>query len=314
MTRKYTTSFMVAIVLVLSAVLFVNSGNYITGFVVDDEWNTSTSSVSETEATPTMGIPVLTDGADDIDLTANSTTTVYCHAIVNDANGASDIITGGGGNITVYENAVGSDCTANYRNCYRNTTFSADTCVGTGNGTAVNCTFTIDLYFNAANTTAWKCNMTIDDATEKSINATSAVATVENLVAIGINTSTMSFGPGESLDFAANEVVQQISNVGNVVFDLTLNGSTMICSGAGEDIAPGNITYNITGSSGEGNWGDFNLTTGQATKDFKLYSNESATAVPIGPVNSTWWKLYMPQAAASRGTCEGVIWFFATQS
>jgi hypothetical protein len=314
--KQYTTGFMLAVVLVLSAVLFVNSGNYITGFAAGDEWNKSDTSVLETEATPTIGTVTLTDGAGSIDLTANGTSTVYCHAIVTDTNGEVDVDSDDAdGNVTIYDSGVeDSGCELSGRDCYRNTTFTVDTCDSTyGTNLETNCTFTVDMQFNAINTSTWKCNMTIEDATGNLVTVNSADTTVAPLLAIGINTSSMGFGQAVPLAFAANEIVQEIANDGNVNFDLRINGSSVLtCSGAGEDIGVGNISYNITGVSAS--LGTTNLTDTLVTLTaFNLAPNTAEDATPFQTSKNTWWKLWLPQASASRGTCTGEIWFFALQ-
>lgn len=312
MARKKSFNSAIIFVLLLSALLFISSDNYITGFAVDDEWNQSTTTVTESSSTPSL-VDVKLNNEIPIDLTAATTKVVNCEATVTDTNGYSDIQTGYG-NITVYNTlATDSTCTPNNLNCYENITYGistplgADICPNTDTTTAT-CTLSVAMQFNTNQSANWACNMTVADNGGSTGHGVSLTPTgLNELKAININDSTMAFGTLEPLTFS-DEIAQEISNHGNIVFNLSVNGTELDCEGAAPNISVGNISYNVTGPSAT--WGDYNLTGTLIEKEFNLYPNTTVTATtPVAPVNSTWWRLYLPQSSQSRGTCEGTIWF-----
>jgi hypothetical protein len=317
LTKKKSFNSIIVFVLLLSALLFINSDNYITALAAGDEWENATTTVTETGSNPSPITPVLNNNIA-IDLTAATTKIVNCVATVTDSNGYADI-QNGKGNITVY-NALATDstCTANNLNCYKNETFGISTTLGStlcpnSDDTSVECTLSVALQFNTNQSADWRCNMTIADSGGSLGTATSPNPCILNgMIAININDSSMDFGAAVPTEFADNEVVQNISNYGNTIFNLSVNGTEMDCAGTAPNIAVGNISYNFTGiSTGIGTGlGENNLTETSTEREFNLYPNLTVTAdIPLASTNNTWWRLWLPQASQSRGICTGEIWF-----
>jgi hypothetical protein len=310
--KNYSTNFLILVVVFLAVILFINAESYMTAFAGFNSWNTSTSQVVVANETPSVGTVNLQSAA--ITLTAGSTTTIGCWAQITDTNGRDDILTGHG-NITIYDDtAVDHDCTANAYTCYRNLTYNTGGSMLNGicsndSSTAVTCNFTVPMYYNAKNTTTWKCHMEVQDNTTEFAEANSTNRVVNNLIGINIGSSTMDFGTISPGAFSDN-VSQEISNYGNVIIDVQLNGTTMNCD-TGEDIGVGNLTYNVTGEILHASWGT-NLTGSLVENQLNLYPNTSAVTTPTATTNSTYWKLFLPTSdQGSRGTCTGTIWFLA---
>jgi hypothetical protein len=304
---------MIFVIFVMSIVLFFNAGNYITGFAGGAGWNSTESQVTGENLAPTIENVDL--NGDNIVLTAGTTKTVTCTGDLTDLNGRDDILTGGM-NITVYEDTAESvACTADSYDCYRNLTFNAanagDVCTN-DTATTLNCTLSVPMYWNARNITTWKCNFQVIDSA-LSVAEDSTVRTVGNLIAIDIGGAALNFGTLNPGAFSDNKTMA-VYNYGNTVFNLSLNGSNMSCAG-GEFIYAKNITYNLTGPIFDDKWGT-NVSELSAATSFRLNStNQTAGATPTAPVNTTWWKLYLPVSSqGARGLCTGSIWFVAEQS
>jgi hypothetical protein len=315
-TYRKKNNFMTLVVFVLAFVLFMNAGNYITGFAGGAGWNSTESQVTEAGTSPNIDNIQLNTGAVITPL-AGTTTNIICSGDVTDQSGVLDI-QNGKGNVTVYDSsAVSSSCSLNPVNCYKNTTFNSglNENVCTGSGQTATCSFIVPIYWNANDSiVSWKCHMEIEDegGNFDSDDLLTGV-TMDTLLAIDIESASLAFGTLAPGAFSDNQTMM-VYNYGNRIFNLSLNGSAMGCD-AGESIGAGNITYNLTGAILDASWGT-NLTTTSTETSYKLWPNMTIVdAVPNATSNNTWWKLYLPVSSeGARGSCTGTIWFVATDS
>ena len=252
------------------------------------------------------------DSNRNIDLTANTATTVICNGSVQDTNGFDDIKNV---SATLYDITIASNAADNNNTHYSN--ISCGPCAvvaGTNNknGTCL-CQFAVQYYANPA---AWQCNMTINDSGGIIRSLNSSFTTINEVLGISIENSILEYG-NLSVSQISDPIRENITNGGNIPINVTVRGFgggdetvgqnvSMICE-SGTNITfgnqrffPGNnIAYadmfNLTNQSIQ----IFNLTIPQRTVDTGL-GNSS---------NATFWRLQVPIGAS--GVCNGTIIFGA---
>ena len=189
---------------------------------------------------PVFG-PVTLNNGNAITLTPGTTTIVYATSTVTDFNGSSDIRYGSS---TIYRTGAGSGCAVNTNNCYKGDTAASTSCTFTncsGNTCVLSCRS--DVYFNAEATDFtipanplegdnWSAYLEVRDASggydvESAIPVelnTLRAATVNN----AINYGTLSVGSSTG----AVNATTTVSNVGNISFNLELQGTDLSDGGS----------------------------------------------------------------------------------
>ncbi|MFH0830435.1 MAG: hypothetical protein V1887_04735 [Candidatus Aenigmatarchaeota archaeon] len=295
-------------------------------------YNSSFSTVNLSNAAPTVEAVACTDdySANDaqVDLNGGTTDVVICNATVNDMNGVGDLTS------TVpkgrfFENPAKNSATctpssgaSNY-DCYLNNTCAW---LGAKNATAqyVYCRFTV--YYNAKNTSGasdiWYGQINVTDSGFL-VGTMNDTIEVGDLLAIGTETPTILFGAKTA---GTNDTTvgtgcgagckENISNQGNIRFDLLINGSNMACSGAsGGTISSFYIHANLTDAALYSQ--SYALSTAASSAsasftDFDLSPNSTATTErPVAPGRVVWFGIGIPYGV--NGNCQSMVWFTAYQ-
>ena len=261
--------------------------------------------------------------ASDVILTANSTKTVTCMALIVDYNNDTDITNLSGVLYDTTASTVGGADDNNEHYTNGTCLIDMDTHgwgVPDDDYHAVgNCTFEVYYYANPGN---WNCSMTVTDnasltdTREDDIN-------MEDLLAIGLPDS-INYGTVNATYVSLEQIVN-VSNTGNVELNLSLDGYgytdgdglAMNCSlGRTAEIPIEYEKYNLTSTTaGEISLTSFenlylNLTDSPVVKQFNL--NQRTEDVFDDAIKETYWRIYVPKGAA--GTCQGNIVFGATQA
>lgn len=263
--------------------------------------------------------------AGEIDLVANNVTVITCNATVFDYNGAPDIEPNDS-NATFYIQSVGplgvTDNNIRYRNesCGRCTLINAT-------HTACDCRMAIQYYAN--DSSSWLCNMSVTDrgghqhpSLKLNISSTGVSSTVTVTKLLGISAPAILDYGNLTVTETSNEIIHNVTNVGNVDLNLSLRGYggtnetlgqnlSMIC--AFGNISVGQQKYMLgTENVGSSNWSRnmailrnqtdiTNLTLFQRIHDDMFGSDR----------NSTLWKLRVPLSVG--GICNGTIIFGAVE-
>lgn len=248
-------------------------------------------------------------------LTPNSTKTIQCVSIIVDYNGDSDINSTWA---TFYDTASSSHGAPDDNNDhYTNTSCSLNTSYGDMYSALSNCTFEVEYY---ANPQTWRCNVTANDSSSAEATGYDEID-ISQLLALGlpdvINYSTV------NATSVSNEVAANVTNVGNVQVNLSLegyartqgDGYAMNCTyGSLQNISIDYEKYNLTNSTqGSLSLTEFeanytNLTSTASIKTFELNYRQNDTVNKA--IDTTYWRIYIPKGVA--GTCTGNIVFGAT--
>ena len=271
---------------------------------------------------------VSVNDGNNIVLTPNSTTTVMCQALVQDWNNDTDIYLV---NATLYDiNNATWDAADDNNDHYSNSSCVIDLDTHDAFGKVeddwhalVNCSFEVDYYANPGD---WNCSVYVEDQTNRS-NRGEDSGIIDELLAVGLP-DTINYGIVNSTDVSDEQTVN-VSNMGNVPLDITLNGyadelnkddgKAMNCSkGSYQFIDVENEKFNLT---------DTNPIVSDLTEFNTLYTNLTSTLSPpvrqldlyprtddLDPLSAdapTYWRIYVPKGVA--GTCEGFIEFGAVR-
>jgi len=265
--------------------------------------DSTTDEVSVNNVAPTIEYLNITGDADSggagITLVENDSQTIYCEAIVIDENGAADINTVLG-NPTGYFwdlNAIamlGADGVDDH--------YTIDTlndCAWSGPWTppgylvdvADTITCSVDVGFPAnpdSGGADWRCYLEVEDDSAVAVNEVNTTG-VNDLTGIILGNSSISFG---TLNIGATSGEKEviIHNMGNVVFDVRLNGTSLDDVGT-NTIEPANVVWeNDTGAGSA--WHAMRETTPLAGVLYDLTHVKPTTMA--GVQNSTMWKITIP--------------------
>ena len=316
----------------LGVMLFLVFGVGITGYTVFGVNITNVTVIAKVNVTNTEpnitavnvddlgGIP-----ANEIDLTANGVTRVYCNATIFDYNGAQDI-NPNRTNATLYINGV--DLTGSDDNNHKYTNTSCGDCTAlTSTSARCSCGFAVQYYTNYSSN--WQCLFGVYDwggtqVPERQVNLSdtqvSSAVTVTRLLAIN-TTQLLDYG-NLTVTETSEEIIHNVSNAGNTNFNLTLRGYggdnetlgenvTMICDFG--NITVGNQRYAV-GSENIGATSFNSMTVLQNTtrNASLLLPQRTNDATFAGDMNSTLWRLQVPLSVG--GLCNGTIIFGAIES
>jgi hypothetical protein len=314
------------IIAILIGVSFTT--NYVTGEVQNQTNATVFAILNVTNTEPNITSVVLDDlddsTANEIDLTANAITAVYCNATVFDFNGWQDIDSDSV-NATIYVTTEGINGDADNNHRYINS--SCGSCVqGSSSTEAIcNCKFPVQYYANA---TEWTCNISITDsggtgrgtpgADYLNFTATGTdTATITKLLALDTPTTVLDYG-NLSVTETSAAIVRNVTNVGNIDFNLTFRGYGSDNESIGQNVTMicelGNITFgnqryvignNVTFDAMR------NLTNQTLDSNFTLSQKTDDNNLGL-EFNKTFWRLQIPLSVG--GICNGTIIFGAVEA
>ena len=292
--------------------------------------NTVLARVNVTNTEPnitSVTVASLPSPSGQIDLVANSVVVVTCNATVFDFNGWQDV---NATNATFYIQSVGSNSNTDNNTLYVNS--SCDSCrqatesANPSNTAYCDCKFALQYYANDSST--WLCNVTVRDkgGTQKSgseINLTdseiSSTVTVNKLLAINM-TTLIDYG-NLSVTQTSAEIVQNVTNVGNINLNLSLRGYGSDNESVGQNLTMicdfGNITFGYQryalGSDNAGTaFANMRNLTNQTVKTNFTFPARVDDATFGWDRNTTFWRLQIPLSVG--GICNGTIIFGAVDA
>lgn len=265
----------------------------------------------------------------DIVLTANSTSSVLCQALLEDWNNDTTIFKV---NATLFDNASSASSPDDNNSHYSNSScvidlnasnYLSDSITDDQYLAIANCTFDIWYY---ANPTSWNCTAYVEDVTNRS-NTETESGVVLGLLALGLPDS-IDYGIVNSTEVSTEKIIL-VENTGNIQFNITVNGyanASQKDDGYAMNCSHGSIDYinveyekfNLTAttpgvldlSSFEASYVNLTSSLSPTVRNFSLdyRQNESFNEA----VKDSYWRIYVPKGVA--GTCEGNIEFGATTS
>ena len=263
------------------------------------------------------------EGAETIILIPNQSVNVSCVGLIRDYNGELNLSTVTG---RFFLNSAGYDGTEDNNTMYRNNSCVYNETTGDWGGVAddayhalANCSFQV-WYF--AQPGVWNCTMFVNDSVNLN-DSNSDDINVSELLALSVP-GTINYGTVNATD-VSNENVTNVTNVGNVMFNLSLTGyANRTGDGLAMNCTLGNIKnisiehekYNLTDSNpgvldldGADNVYQ-NMTSTTVVRKFNLDYRRNDTLQDA--MNSTYWRIYVPLGVA--GSCQGNIIFGAVQA
>jgi hypothetical protein len=226
-----------------------------------------------------------------------------CNATITDTNGYQDVATSGKVNATFYHISSSPTAADNYNVHYSNTSCSFTG----GSGTTVTAVCAVLFHHEAVNGT-WTCNITAIDGGGD--NATgNASNTVEQLVALTVLETNISFGSMNNGQNSSSAQSTNITNQGNVRIDVQVKSDAdMTCSQLGS-IGVGNISFNTSSGSYDsmydGGAGNSLTTVFQTLNAFNLVPAGIGPFAGLQATNLTYWTIQVPQNV--KGTCNNTI-------
>lgn len=266
-----------------------------------EDTNTSASITNEAPSVSSVTIAESSLGAQDnsIDLTAGSTTTIYCHAEFTDNNGCDEVDTGGNMEMIFYSANTDANCDADNDDCYIVQGESASTCAITncGGGTDVtaNVECQAEVYYHA-DAADWTCQLIVNDGSASSTAAT-ATTTINSCVGLSLS-GNVSFG-SVALGATSTEQSLTISNTCNNIIDTNASASDLTCTIGTIDASQIKFT----------------TTSGATYASMTAFSTSSQSidlniAVGSGQNDILYQMLQVPSSALS-GSCTGTQTFTA---
>jgi hypothetical protein len=250
--------------------------------------------------------------ANQIDLTAATTKTVYCTALVEDPEG------GPISNITAefFDSSLGPGAADDNNNHYTNSScITNSSYVPIGNESEAVCGFDVWYY---ANNGSWTCLLSASDNLSMTSNAT-GVTTINPLLSVGV-VSSIGYGLLNTFN-VSNEVEVNVTNYGNVDINLSLygyaqnpgDGYAMNCT-LGGGILLQYERYNLTNSNpGSLDYATFesnyqNLSGNYSVENLQI--NQRKSDITNDAINTTYWRIFVPPG--NGGNCTGNIVFGAS--
>jgi hypothetical protein len=249
-----------------------------------------------------------------IDLTAATSKTIKCQAVILDYDGEASI-KNASAEFFDSSSYYGDSDDNNYH--YTNQSCILDTNYGNENETLANCSFQVWYYANSDN---WECFVKTYDNLTVSGNKSDSVF-INPLLAVGIDT-TIDFGEIYPKQIS-NESSLNITNYGNIRINISLSGYAVVegdgyamnCT-LGNEIPVYYQKYNLTDSNNseitlEQSESLYNnLTKDPEVKEFNLDYNTNDTENHSR--NTTYWRVYLPLGTG--GDCTGNIVFGASKA
>jgi len=238
-----------------------------------------------------------------ISLIGGSTKKVWCNGSVRDLDSYTDIY-------AINASLFFQNVTPNHNN-NEEMHYSNSSCAlfnGAADDIDFSCSFDVEYY---ANNGTWYCNITVVDSLN-STNSSQQPTYINDLLAIGISPSIISFGGLEPLQISPYDTPINITNYGNVKLDTQLyayalnvdDNVSMVCT-------IGNITYDYERVSLLQDQ-NFNLMTPVNNSLNRVYLDLNVSKRSAGSPESkkqVYWKLQIPLETA--GSCNGKVVFGA---
>lgn len=259
---------------------------------------------------------VLVDDADssianEIDLTPGSTTSVWCYAEIEDADGESDINAS-----WAYLYLSSGDYTDadDPQNHYTNSSCVIDTSFGTANQASVNCTFP-SVEFYAVNG-SWKCSMFANDSVALSSGPINDTTNVNNLLALDVADGALDFGKlAIGTDTGTSDTAKTVTNNGNTDLGIKLNvwgsilndGHSMDCTSG--YLVPGDIRVHHTASIAYASKTPLASTNDDGTEYSDLYKILRQTSGTTGSTDDLYFGAGVSSTGSPTGTCSGNLMF-----
>ena len=301
MKKETYTVFLALFVGILVAVFGMKIGVTVTGFASS---GLSNSTANATNVAPVVS-SVTVNGGSNIDLNAGTTKTVTCTGVISDDNGYDDISSAS----AVFYQSTG-DNTASYNSAddYNNHYTDSSCTLTSGYDTTkknVTCTFSLEYFADPA---TWTCNITATDASSAT-GSDSHTATVNSIVAVDVDGS-IDFGAMAAGATSATGVAENLRNYGNVVLDMSANGTDMSCTTRGA-IPVGNIHLGTSASADYTNDMLALSTSPQLDNTFDLNFKQDQNLATYS-YGTYYLKVKIPIGA--KGECSGTIQFTASES
>ena len=281
----------------------------------------SFASSNPVETPPEIINITIDDFIDNTTLTANSTKTITCTALVADYDGENGLnnVTAIFYDINNATNESSDDNNNHYTNnsCYIDKDFGSWKSYTDDEYLALStCTFQIEYYANPGN---WNCSLLVTDNTSLTHQQDDTIEILE-LLAISLP-DFVDYGI-VNISTVSSEQIIEIENLGNVPIDIALSAYAftpgdnlaMNCtSGSNKTIELKNERYNLTNtipgtidvSQFQNNYK--NISNSSIIENINLnYRHNDSSSEAINP---TYWRIYVPIGIA--GTCEGNIVFDA---
>lgn len=321
MKKKNTASEIRSRILYLEAalilLLFPLSFSFFVGEVFAGVGENVTVTTGVTVGSSNPNIILIDVESGTVSLTPNASTVVNCSVIVEDYDGEADVLLV---NATFFDTTNSNPADPDDNNTHY-TNASCDLSTGYGDSYQVmaHCLFDVEYYANPGN---WNCSVYVEDQATYTENETNST-TIEEMLAFGLP-DTIDYGTINAT-FVSNEQAANVTNVGNVMANLSLSGYgasegdgySMVCDyGSVQNISIDYEKYNLTASTPgdlslthfEGNY--TNLTDTPTINEFNLDYRTNETA--NDRINTTYWRVYVPVGVA--GSCNGTIIFGAIKA
>ncbi len=241
----------------------------------------------------------LIEADDPVNLLAGANKTVYCNGTAADLDSYSDILNI---NASLYFNTNTPDSEYN-----RSTKYDNSSCTLLNpSGSSIDFVCGFDLEYYAFNGT-WYCNATVID----NINSTNSSETsilVNDLIALSI-TPVIDFGQLEPLQISPVDAVVNVTNLGNVAFDLSIHSYAQI---PGDNKAmvcdEGDIDFEFERFSTAAYQNFLTMTAvnnSQNAVDVDFNLSQKVYGSSLDSIRNLYWKLQIPFAAD--GMCSGKI-------
>jgi hypothetical protein len=199
---------------------------------------------------PTFGVATLNNGQP-ITLTPGATTTIYATGTVTDLNGYTDIAAASS---TIYRSGVGPSCTANNNNCYKSNTASGTCSLVNCSGNTCELRCQADVYFFADPTDAsttyegqdWEAYLEVNDQGGGYSFQSAPGQELYTLRALDVS-SAINYGSlSVSSDTGSTNASTTVSNQGNILFNLAINGSDLTGNGGASKIPASQQKFSTT--------------------------------------------------------------------
>jgi hypothetical protein len=286
-----TKPILLAVVGILSVVLFLQVGNILTGMATSE---TIKSNATVGNQAPVVDSVALTQPTQ----TACSATTLTCKANVHDVNGNTDIDPTSY-KAVIYHGSTSNACSANANDCYVYTTQCTDDAAA-GDYRNVTCTAPTTFQYYADNG-SWTCNFSAKDTSGSYASLESSSKSVSAYTALDVLSSVIEFGT-LTVDTQSSVQNANVQNCGNYQMDISLSGTDMTGgSGTQATIGVGNLTYNTASNNA--------TATALTSSAARIDNFNLAKKVTTDTTELTYWWLAAPHG--TRGTYTGNITFDA---
>lgn len=241
-------------------------------------------------------------------LIESSTTTLYVHGTITDADGCADVATNGSvtGKFYRSSHAFGDGCSADNNDCYTidNASCVKTNCDGTPEDTTFNYECSIPVQYYADTTTTgphtgsdWTAKISATDASTATGNATDTIE-MNNTVALD-TTPSIDYGTND-LGSESGEQSLTTTNTGNTSIDIDLSVSGPMNCTSGQ-IAADRVHYSQTSSFAYSQKPALSTTLTETELDLAPRSNDAAPST-----KNMYFKLITP-ATGVGGSCSNTL-------